>query len=144
MEFVASNELAANAVPIVAFAMFAALAVLLITIVPGFANADSVKELISAADSEGFANKPVLMFHTVSHNAEFYAEGRIQRDEKGVQKKILSLDGLVDTLVGSGDSAVVLMPAPYLEQIKTEKRLEYRLIGENDEVTAAGVWVKAN
>jgi 4-amino-4-deoxy-L-arabinose transferase-like glycosyltransferase len=126
-------------VPITAAAMFVLLIVVLITTVPKFANADSVKSLLAAADSAG--TKPVLMFHTVSHNAEFYAAGRIDRDESGAQKKILSLNELVDSIRNSGGSATVLMPIPYLEQIKAEKRVTHKYIGDNGEVAAVDVSV---
>jgi 4-amino-4-deoxy-L-arabinose transferase-like glycosyltransferase len=126
-------------VPVISVATFLLLACALVFIVPRFAAADSVKSLIQSADAEGFSGKPVLMFHTVSHNAEFYAAGRIVRNPSGAQEKITSLDALLKAVAAGGNMAVVLMPVPYLEQIKTEKRLSYAILGNNGETVAVGV-----
>ena len=126
-------------IPIISVATFVLLAGAVIFVVPRFAAADSVKGLIQSADAQGFSGKPVLMFHTVSHNAEFYAAGRVVRDPNGAQEKITSLDALVHAVRIGGGIAVVLMPIPYLEQIKTEQRLSYAVLGNNGETAAVGV-----
>lgn len=128
-------------VAVTAAVVFIVLAVLMVTTVTSYADADSVKKLIATADSSGTA-KPVLMFHTVSHNAEFYAPGRIIREPNGQQRKFLSLDELVGAVGTSGGSAIVLTPIPYLEQLKTETRINYRYIADNGEIAAADVSLK--
>jgi hypothetical protein len=84
----------------------------------------------------------VLMFHTVSHNAEFYAAGRILREADGSQKRIGSLNDLVDMVDRSGGTAAVLMPIPYIEQLKTEPRITFRYLSDNGELAIVAVTLK--
>jgi 4-amino-4-deoxy-L-arabinose transferase-like glycosyltransferase len=110
-----------------------ALAVALVTTVPQFAEADSVRGLLRKADDAGLSQRRVLMFHTVVHNAEFYAAGRIARDPDGTQLRIVSLDQLAAEIGNRGGSALVFMQIPYIEQIRSDARFTHQYLGDNGE-----------
>jgi 4-amino-4-deoxy-L-arabinose transferase-like glycosyltransferase len=129
-------------IPLLALAVFMVLSVLVVTVAPSYANGESVKDLVATADAAGLNNSPVLMFHTVSHNAEFYAAGRILRESDGSQKRIGSLNDLVDMVDRSGGAAAVLMPIPYIEQMKTEPRINYQYLNDSGELAIVKVTLK--
>src|SRR5690606_32217856 len=63
-----------------AAATFVVIAAIIVFALPRFADADSVERLINEADQKGYAAAPVVGFLTISHNAEFYAAGRVLRN----------------------------------------------------------------
>ena len=67
-------------------AMIAVIFLLLAFIVPAYADADSAKGLITAANDAGYSRERVVNFLNMSHNAEFYAAGRLVRDPDGTQR----------------------------------------------------------
>lgn len=110
---------------------------------PRFADLDSVKGLIDAANNGGFTTENVLTLHAVSHNAEFYAAGRLVRDEDGKQKKLLGpAEVLAEVRRSENGSALVLVPLEYLKQLESSQLLKSERIRDNGEfaivhVTAA-------
>ncbi len=113
---------------LIAVALFAA---------PRFAERDSVKSLLDAANARGHVSEPVLMFLRISHNAEFYAARRLVRDEEGKQRRILTKDELVSELHTLGGRAVVLVPTEYIAQLLSIKEIETAVLGNNDEFSVA-------
>ena len=116
---------------------FAVLIAIALTAAPRFANEESVKSLIRASDDRGYSSKPVLMFLRITHNAEFYAAGRLIRDEEGKLHRIASKDELVRELLSVGGTAVVLVPREYATQLKDTLELETDVLGSNDEFDVA-------
>src|SRR5438552_8396106 len=89
----------------------------LIFVVPGFAKKESVKELIETANARRYSSLPVASFMTVSHNAEFYAAGRIVRDELGKQRKFIGTHELLEYLQYVGGSMIVLVPREHVNAL---------------------------
>src|SRR5690606_34501260 len=57
-------------------------------ILPDFADSDSVARLMADSDQRGYKDAKVVGFLAVSHNAEFYAAGRIMRNTDGTQRRL--------------------------------------------------------
>jgi 4-amino-4-deoxy-L-arabinose transferase-like glycosyltransferase len=130
-------------VPMIAIATFGATIILLTTVVPKFADNDSVKSLISAGDERGFAARKVLTMHTISHNAEFYAAGRMLRDENGKQKKLYSPKEVFDVIINDGGKPVlVLVPLEYRYQLANAAQLKSEMLKDNGELAIVAVSAK--
>src|SRR5687768_1126107 len=118
LRFMQKNVWRAHLIRGIAAATFLAVIFAILIFVPRFADADSVKELFAVAADRGLEKTPVLMLHRVSHNAEFYAPGRIIRDAEGKQKKVFGpLEVLRETREHSGEPLLVLVPLEYLYQL---------------------------
>jgi len=106
---------------------------------PKYARNDSVKHLILSANAAGMADSRVLTLHTISHNAEFYAAGRLERDEHGRQRRLSSNDELLARLANRGEPLLVLVPMQYLETLTRDVRITSELIDTNSELAAVKV-----
>ena len=113
-----------------------------ITVAPRFANDDSVKPLMEAADLKGYSSKPVLMFLRVTHSAEFYAAGRLVRDEEGKLHRIASKDELLIELSKFGGTAAVLVPREYTSQLTDALEITTEVIANNSEFNIAIVTLR--
>lgn len=109
---------------------------------PRFAEQESVRSLISAANDRGYTSEPVLIFLRTSHNAEFYAAGRLVRDEEGQQQRILSKDQLAGQLRSLGGRAILLVPKEYASQITAAAEFDAEVLGRNDEFAIAAIALK--
>ncbi len=128
----------ASAVRGIAVATFVVIIAVLIFIVPQFADGDSVKRLIAEAHARGFDNERLAMLHRVSHNAEFYAPGRIIRTEDGKQHKYLGAMELVDVVKQNGP-ILVLVPIEYRKELVETAPLATEPIADNGEFVLARV-----
>ena len=116
-------------------ATFAIVIVALISVFPWFAETDSVKSLIAAADARGMTNEKVLTLHTISHNAEFYAAGRLLRSEDGKQKKLLGTTEVLEEIRReNGKPVLVLVPLEYLKQLTGSNLIRTEVLKENGEL----------
>ncbi len=124
----------------VAATTFVLVFVLLLTVLPRFADTDSVKRLVETASARGFDQAKVVTFHTVSHNAEFYASGRLVRDEAGKQRKFLSSNEIKIEMDKNGwDIVLVLVPTEYAKQLAETTLLSSETIADNGEYLIAAV-----
>ncbi len=82
-QFVQKSDARRGLVFGVALATLMTMIVLLSFVVPKYADADSVERLIETADANGYSASRVVNFRTLSHNAEFYAAGRLVRNSDG-------------------------------------------------------------
>jgi 4-amino-4-deoxy-L-arabinose transferase-like glycosyltransferase len=138
--FVRKSRTRVYAIQGVAAATFAMVALAIFVFVPDFAKSDSVKELFAAADSQGYRDAQVLMLHRISHNAEFYAPGRIVRDVDGKPKLLFGPAEVLREIDLSGRSAVlVLVPVEYVNQLFTASGLRSELIKDNGEFALVAV-----
>jgi hypothetical protein len=111
---------------------------LIIFIVPGFAEADSVKSLIAEANERGYSTARVASVHTISHNAEYYAAGRVIRDPSGRQRRFSGNDELIATIRSENLSAVVvLIPIEYLPALTEDRRIQSEVLRDNGELAIA-------
>jgi 4-amino-4-deoxy-L-arabinose transferase-like glycosyltransferase len=126
-----------------ATATWLATIVLSATVVPRFAEYDSVKSLIAAGDERGLSTSRVLALHTISHNAEFYAAGRLLRDENGKQKKLYGVSEIVNVIANDGGKPVlVLVPLEYQHQLTNTDQLKSEVLKDNGELAIVAVSAK--
>ena len=120
------------------------LTVLLLTfVVPRFAESDSVRSLISAANDGGHLADRVISLHTISYNAEFYAAGRLLRDETGKQRRMSGVGEVVAEIQAKHDSSVlVLVPLEYVSQLTASTAINTTIIKDNGELAIAAVSLK--
>jgi len=122
------------AVQIAAFLTFAVVAALLQFVVPKFADADSVKNLIRQANEKGYATEKITNLFTVSHNAEFYAAGRLMRDGDGKLKRYDDFLILVNDLKRNRTPQIlVLVPRGNTKDITESPLVESEVLGDNGE-----------
>ena len=108
---------------------------ILVGYMPVFAKSDSVKYLIAAANEANLADGPILCLHTVPHNAEFYAAGRLIRESDGKIKRFGSSIEVADFIRDAHIAeAVVLVPPQSVEQLTAEGMLISEKIAQNDEL----------
>ncbi len=141
--FVQKSAWRARAIQVVAAGTFAIIVIAVIAVVPRFAGSDSVKDLFAVANARGFGDTPVLLLHGVSHNAEFYAPGRILRDTDGKQKKLLGPPDVVRELKAlGGNPALVLVPREYAYQVIQSEYFSNEIFGDNGEWVLVSVALK--
>ncbi len=122
-------------VQIVALATFAFVAVALQFFAADFARNETVKNLIETADTQGYTNEKVLNLHTISHNAEFYAAGRLIRGSDGKLKKFLGVSEVAEEIRREGATDVlVLVPLEYLQQLTDSDLVESKVLNKNGEL----------
>jgi 4-amino-4-deoxy-L-arabinose transferase-like glycosyltransferase len=113
---------------------FAIIVVLLLTAVPKYADDDSVKRLIAEANTRGYEKAEVLSQHAVSHNAEFYAAGRLLRSPDGKQMKLYSPAEILNEIRRrNGETVLVLVPNEWAHQTTESPLLSAELIASNAE-----------
>ena len=132
-----------NFVAAIATATFVTTIILLATVVPKFAGYDSVKSLIAAGDERGLSSSKVLTMHTISHNAEFYAAGRLLREENGEQKKLYGTNDILNVIANDGGRPVlVLVPLEYRHQLTGAEQLKSEILDDNGELAIVAVSAK--
>ena len=142
-ELVRSSNKWRNGVLFIAAGTLVTMILLLISAVPRFAETDSVKSLIQTANERGYKDNRVLMMHTISHNAEFYAAGRLVRDESGKQRRLYTVDEILAEIAADNRrSAVVLIPLEYLTQLKHDERIKTEVLKDNGELAVVIVSAK--
>ncbi len=108
-QFAARSASREVAIRFVAIAMLVVVIGIIQFALPSFAENDSVKKLAAAAESRGFAEKPVAGFLTINHNAEFYFSGRLFRTEEGRQRKLNGPADIPPLLRENGGEPVLLI-----------------------------------
>ncbi len=113
---------------------------IIIFVLPKFADTDSVKGLIEAADRRGYGKANVLTMYTISHNAEFYAAGRLVRDGSGKQVRMPGVAEVLNEIKRSGsDGALVIVPLEHFAQLSGSPFVSCDLIRDNGEFAIAYV-----
>jgi 4-amino-4-deoxy-L-arabinose transferase-like glycosyltransferase len=108
-----------------------------------FAEHESVKTLVQAADSEGHANERVINLFGMSHNSEFYAPGRLVRTTDGKQKMFFSVREMVDEMAAKNErSALVLVPLRHIEILTKNDTIEMKKVADNTEFAIVAIRVK--
>ena len=132
-----------NAVLITAGSTLVGAVLLLTFVVPQFAEGDSVRSLIAAADERGYSSSRVMTLHTISHNAEFYAGSRLVRAENGEQRYLSDTSDVIKEITtGDVSPVLVLLPVRYVPQLTAAAKLKVELIKDNGELAIAAVWMK--
>lgn len=108
---------------------------LLLFIVPRFAELDSTRSLFQAASERGYAATRVVNLHTISHNAEFYASGRLLRDDAGKLKRLYGVTEVKEAIERSGErTTLVLVPLEYLPELLRYTDLNSEKLRDNGEI----------
>ncbi len=132
-----------NTIMLTAASTFIVVVILIIFAVPRYAESDSVKSLIRAANERGYLSNRVLTLHTISYNAEFYAAGRLLRDAEGHQRYLSSTDEVIKEIAAeNGNTVLVLIPLEYLSQLAQSEKLNTEVIKDNGELAIAAVSLK--
>ncbi|HXF43481.1 MAG TPA: glycosyltransferase family 39 protein [Pyrinomonadaceae bacterium] len=124
-----------------AAAVFIVSAVLLTFVVPRFAADESVKSLVEAADREGFLESRLAGLHTIEHNLEFYAAGRLIRNRDGGQHLFYGTSEIYELAKSEGKPLLVLVPNEYKKQVEEDKNFNKRLLATNAQYSLFAVSV---
>ena len=134
--FIRGNDRRKSIVAGLAGATFAIIVILLIAVVPKYADDDSTKRLIAEADARGYSGSEVLSQHALSHNAEFYAAGRLLRDDDGKQRRLYGPQEVLDEIRRrNGEAVLVLVPNEWAGQTLDSPLLECEFIAKTSELT---------
>ncbi len=99
----------------------------------GFIKPETVKYMIETVDAKGFADAKFVSLYTVSHNLEFYAAGRLERETNGKLKRYDDFSILVRELKNnSGGRVLVVVPQETVTNLQKENDLaDIEIIAEN-------------
>ena len=113
-------------------------------VLPGFAKQDSVKHMVAAAEKAGFGDAKVLNVHGISHNAEFYAAGRLVRDkETGKQWQFYGDAEVAEHMKENDlDKVLILIPHQYENQFLNSKFVDSKVIERDAELAMMTVELK--
>ncbi len=126
-----------------AASVFIVAILLILLVLPRFADTDSARGLLAAASERGYTTAPVYGLHTISHSAEFYAASRLLRDPDGKQKKLYSPAEVVSEMQRAGAKrALVLVPVEYQKQLTDSNLLHAEIIRDNTEIAIVAVSIE--
>jgi 4-amino-4-deoxy-L-arabinose transferase-like glycosyltransferase len=115
-----------------ALVTFVVVALLLQFVVPRFAENDSVRDLIRQADAKGFERDRITNLFKASHNAEFYAAGRLVRETGGKLKIYDDFLILVEDLRRENRRQIlVLVPSGSTNHITDSALVESEILADN-------------
>lgn len=104
-------------------------------VIAPFLHEETVRHLMQTANGSGFTNDRVLMLHTISHSAEFYAAGRLLRDADGKQKRLFGVSEVISEMKSAGRTEdLVMVPLEYVGQLTKNDQLETRVLDDNGEL----------
>src|SRR5436190_11663185 len=123
----------------IAAATLIAIMVLVTFVVPKYADRESVKRLIEKANDAGYRSSKVVNFQNISHNAEFYAAGRLVREPDGKQKRFDNAKELTAFVESLESPALVLVPVEKSSEILASKYFNSDMIGENGDLAIIAI-----
>ena len=127
----------------ITLSVFIGTIILQLTVMPWFAPTDSVKTLVAAANDRGYTNERILAFYSVSHNAEFYAVGRLIRDKEGKQRAFYSVEEVAAQIAAEPSHRLLtLVKLQDMPKMNAGGKLSIETIADNTEY--AIVLVKVN
>ncbi len=115
---------------------------LLIFMVKGFAEHETVKYLVEKANADGYQKAKILNLHRISHSVEFYGAKRLIRDETGKLKRFESVQELTDEMKKDGEPAAVLVPIENINQLTESELVKGNVLADNGELAIVGVNLK--
>jgi 4-amino-4-deoxy-L-arabinose transferase-like glycosyltransferase len=136
--FVRKSKRREIALQILAFLMFVFVFAVLEFFIHTAARHETVKTLIVTADSQGFADAKILTLHNISQNAEFYAEGRLQRLPNGKQRYLYGVAEVREFIEQHGNQPVlVLVPLKYLNELTASDLVTAKVLSDNGKLAIA-------
>ncbi len=125
---------------LIALLVFIGTIILQLTVMPHFAPTDSVKALVRSANERGYSSERILAYYSVSHNAEFYAVGRLIRDEKGRQRAFYSVEEVLEIAAAETNRRLlVLVKLRDMNKLTSSGKISTELIGDNTEYAIVAV-----
>ncbi|MGI8848996.1 MAG: ArnT family glycosyltransferase [Pyrinomonadaceae bacterium] len=122
-------------VQILALVIFALVWLTLQFFIGSYTNSETVKHLMETANSQSFTDEKVLNLHTISHNAEFYAAGRLIRNTDGKLKKFLGVYEVLEEIKHqNGKDVLVLVPLEYLKELTDSDLVSAQVLSDNGEL----------
>ncbi len=133
--FVQKSEKRKIALHIVALATFAVVVLISQFFINRYTQTETVKSLIEAANASGYTTEKVLNLNTISHNAEFYAHGRLVRTDDGKLRRFYGVAEIVEEMKRENiNEILVLVPLEYLNQLTESNLIEANVLGDNTEL----------
>jgi 4-amino-4-deoxy-L-arabinose transferase-like glycosyltransferase len=126
------------AIQVIALGMLLTIHVVIKFALPSYAEQESVKSLIAAADQRGLSQSQVLGYHSVPHNAEFYAAGRLFREADGRQKSVSDVSS-VNAIASQGSPVLLLVRPNQLEEVVANETIKAEVLGFNGELYIVAV-----
>ena len=138
--FAANNRTRRIVLQTVAFLTFACIIITLQFFVVRFARDQTVKNLIETADVSGFQTQKIYSLNTISHNAEFYGAGRLERAADGKQRRFFSVPEITKQMKADGiDAVLVLVPLEYLNLLTGSDEINARVLSGNGKLAMVSV-----
>ena len=119
------------AVVMIGVASLAVAVLALLCVVDRFAPRESVRELISRADSAGYADAPVLMFNRIDRTAEFYAAGRVVYGPDGDPLKLELAADVLDQVRKANRPLLIIVPLGSKARLEGIQGVQTKLIADN-------------
>jgi hypothetical protein len=104
-------------------------------VLPFYADEESVRSLIAAAEARGFSQNKVLGYQASSHSAEFYAAGRLFREPDGKQKNMSD----IASLGAIGEPVLLLVRPNKLEEVVGNETIKSEVLGSNGKLYIVAV-----
>jgi hypothetical protein len=101
-------------------------------------KAESIRELLAAANSRGYATTPVVQLHNIERTAEFYAANRLTYGSDGEPVKFEGAGQVMEAARRSG-VVLCLVPIEFAAQVTGDRHLQTEMIGDNGRVALVAV-----
>jgi 4-amino-4-deoxy-L-arabinose transferase-like glycosyltransferase len=139
-QFVKKNGYRPSLIKSTAVGTYALVIIALIFLVPRFLRSETVKGLLATANSKGYQNLQVSGFIAVSHNAEFYAGGRLIRDEDGKQHRFIGAAELRDYIDSHGGTPLLIFcPLEHVRHLTNSDLIHTDVLDDNGELAVTVV-----
>jgi 4-amino-4-deoxy-L-arabinose transferase-like glycosyltransferase len=133
--FVEKNGYRTKLIWSVALTTYAGVVIALIFVAPNFLRSETVKGLLAKANSKGYQNLQVSGFITVSHNAEFYAAGRLIRDQDGKQHRFIGAAELREYIDAHNENPLVIFcPLEHIRHLTNSDLIHTDVLDDNGEL----------
>ena len=77
----------------------------------------------------------VLNLNTISHNAEFYAHGRLVRTDDGKLRRFYEVGEIIEEMKRENvNEILVLVPLEHLNQLTESSLVKTKVLGDNTEL----------
>ncbi|MBC7797649.1 MAG: hypothetical protein H7Z37_12320 [Pyrinomonadaceae bacterium] len=94
------------------------------------------------AANKGFATEKVLNLHEISHSLEFYANGRLVRNDDGRQRKFQGVSEVIEFVKrNGGERVLVVLPLDRVSEMNVDS-IEPTFIADNGALALYAVRVR--
>ncbi|MGH9904188.1 MAG: hypothetical protein ACRD8U_01245, partial [Pyrinomonadaceae bacterium] len=104
-----------------------------------FAERESMRDLIAAANARGYGAAPVYALHEVERSVEFYAAGRVVYSADGDPLKFEGAFEVFEAARKTGGPVLVMVPVEHAYQLTELKQAQTDVIGNNGRLALVAV-----